>query len=130
MSTAVLLEPAAPALPSVDLLLREVRATGVRVPNPAAVRDYLTRYPELNLLTRKVSEQTAAEFDGQAELSLELYEDRETDDTTLTLYIRQPDYDAQAWAAIERLRESYEDELADSLGFLHVTLDFRANANR
>ena len=130
MSTAVLLETAAPAFPSVDALLREVRTTGIRIPYPPEVSDFLTRYPELNALTRKVSEQAAAEFDGKAELSLELYEDRETDDATLTLYVRQSAYDEQAWEAIERLRESYEDELADSLGFLQVTLDFRATANR
>lgn len=125
---AVLL--AEPEVASVEPLLERLRLSGIHLPHPAEVRDYLMRHPELQAVTRKVSDLATAAFAEQAELSLERYEDRESDDTTLTLYVRQTPYDERVWETIERLRESYEGEIAGSQGWLQVTVDFRAAAGR
>lgn len=113
----------------VEPLLPQLRAAGIRIPRPAEVRDYLTRYPDLVALTRKVCALASAEFAGKAALSLELYVDPEIDDRYLTIYVRRESYDDAIWEAIERIRASYEDEIAALSGWLHVTVDFRAAAN-
>jgi len=110
----------------VEPLLERLRAQSIRIPRPGGVHDYLTRYPDILSLTRKVCELASAEFAGKATLSLELYVDPEIDDPHLTLYARQDPYDQSIWDGIERIRESYEDEIADLSGWLHVTVDFRA----
>ena len=114
---------------SVESLLEELCAQGIRIPRPAEVRDYLTRYPDMLSLTRKVCELASEEFAGKTTLSLELYVDPEIDDPHLTLYVRQTPYDQSIWEGIERIRESYEDEIADLSGWLHVTVDFRSSGD-
>lgn len=111
---------------AVESLLEELRAQGIRIPRPAEVRDYLLRYPDMLALTRQICERARAEFAAKATLSLELYIDPEIDDPHLVLYVRREPYDPSIWAGIERLRECYEDALADLSGWLHVTVDFRA----
>jgi hypothetical protein len=124
MSATLIAETIA-ALP-IEPTLERLRVQGIRIPYPAEVRDYLSRYPDLLSLTRKVCELASAEFAGKATLSLEPYVDPEIGDRRLTLYVRQEPYDHSIWDGIERIRASYEDEIADLSGWLQVTVDFRA----
>jgi hypothetical protein len=128
MSAILVAEPTTPA--TIESLLQRLRGRGIKIPRPDEVRDYLTHYPDVIGLTEKVCEMTRAEFDGSAELSLELYVDPEIDDPHLTLYVQQEVHDKSTWDGIERIREGYEDEIAGLLGWLHVTADFRAPESR
>lgn len=128
MSAILVDETTTPAM--VEPLLESLRARGIKIPRPDEVRDYLLRYPDVIELTEKVCEMTRAEFDGSAELSLEFYVDPEIDDPHLTLYVQQESYDQSTWDGLERIREGYEDEVADLSGWLHVTVDFRAPESR
>jgi len=114
----------------VEPLLERLLGRGIKIPRPDEVRDYLERYPDVIGLTEKVCNLARVEFAGNAELSLELYIDPEIDDPHLTLYVQQETYDQSIWDGIERIREGYEDEVADLSGWLHVTVDFRAPENR
>jgi len=94
------------------------------------VRDYLERYPDVIGLTEKVCEMARVEFAGSAELSLELYIDPEIDDPHLTLYVQQGAFDQITWDKIERVQYSYELELADLSGWLHLVAGYRAPESR
>lgn len=123
MSTAVLLEPAAPVLPSVDALFREVRATGVRVPRAAEVSDYVKRYPDILPILRQACDLTVAEFAGKTSLSLEVHTDPEIDDRYLALYVSGVAPDEWVWQAIERIEENYANGLVPTSGWLVVLFD-------
>lgn len=130
MSTAVLLETAAPAFPSVDALLREVRAEGVRIPRPAEVSGYVERFSNLTQVIRKGCELAALEFIPDAVLSLELYVDPEIDDRYLSLYVRQAAYEPDVMERIERVQAEADaclddSALDDSTGWFLITTDFQ-----
>lgn len=129
MSAVLLAEPVV-AVP-VDALLREVRAMGIRVPRPAEVRVYLEQFPDLLPVVRHVCELTLSEFEAKAELSLEVYVDREIDDPHLMLYVRQEPLEPNLWPTFERVQEACANALpADTAGWLHVGPDFRAPNRR
>lgn len=114
----------------VEPLLEKLRARGIKIPRPDEMRDYLTHYPDVIDLTAKVCEMTRMEFEGIAELSLELYIDPEIDDPHLVLYVQQDTFDQTTRDKIERIQDGYEMELADLSGWLHVTTDHRAPESR
>ena len=97
----------------------------VLIPEPAEVRNYLTRYFELTSIVRSTCKLALDRFGLQAQLSLEIYGDPETEDEYLTLYIRQNRYSEDILNAIEALRSAYEVDLADSSGWFLITTDFR-----
>ncbi len=124
MMSATLIAETIETLP-VEPLMEQLRAQGIRIPRPAEVRDYLTRYPDVVAVTSKACELVSAEFAGQAELSLELYVDPEIDDRYLTLYVRQNTYDPDIMEMIERVQEGYDCELDGSSGWFLITTDFQ-----
>lgn len=105
-------------------------ARKVSVPNPEQVRAYLSANPQIIEIAEKVCELASAEFSETAELSLELYVDPEIDDRYLTLYVQQLNPNQSTWERVERIRESYEEELAGLSGWLHVTVDYRSPESR
>ncbi len=125
MSATFLLETAAPAAMPVESLLAQLRATGIRIPRPAEVLDYLTRYPDVIASVRNASAVAVPEFAGKAVLSLELYVDPEIDDRYLTLYVRQDPNDPNLYEMVERVRENYDCQLDASNGWFIVMTDFQ-----
>lgn len=109
--------------------LNRLSSRKVNVPYPEQVKSYLAANPRLIEITEKVCALAEAEFSGETRLSLELYVDPEVDDQYLTLYVRQPEDDQNTWDKVERIRESYQDDLAVLSGWLHVTVDFRSPKN-
>ena len=68
----------------------------------------------------------ANRFGGSAQLSLELYQDPEVEDSYLTLYVRQEPYDADILDQIEDVSRLFDAELATLSGWLLITTDFGA----
>ena len=128
MSAVLIAETSAPA--PVAFLLTSLRALGISVPRPGEVRSYLTRHSDVIELAEQVCACAAAEFAGSAALSLEVYADPEIDDQYLMLYVQQQHCGQATWDKIERIRESYELDLADLSGWFHVTADFRNSERR
>ena len=130
MSTAVLLETVAPVAAPIDALLSELRADSIRISRLPEVRVYLEQFPDLIPIARHVCDLTLSEFDGKAELSLEVYVDPEIDDPHLTLYVQNDGYDAAASAVIESIFENYADGMINSGGWINVLQDCRSSARR
>jgi hypothetical protein len=78
-----------------------------------------------------VCAQARSEFGPQAQLVLQVYRDPESDDRLLTLLVRLPSYEGKNFLArMERVTQSFEEQLCRSSGYLLLTTDFaspRAN---
>jgi hypothetical protein len=122
--SATLIAEITAALP-VEPLLEQLRAQGIRIPRPAEVRDYLTRYPDVMASIRNASEVAVREFAGKAVLSLELYVDPEIDDRYLALYVRQEKNDPNLYEMVQRVSEGYDCQLDGSNGCFWVMTDFQ-----
>ena len=125
MSVTTLVESAAPAAVSVDALLNQLRATGVRIPRPVEVCDYLQRYPDVISSVRNASRMAVAEFADEAVLSMEVYVDPEIDDRYLTLYVRQAALAPNLYERVQRVGESYLREFDGTGGWFLVATDFQ-----
>ena len=122
--SATLIAEAITAQP-IEALLEQLCAQGIRIPRPAEVRDYLTRYPDVIASVRNASEVAVREFAGKAVLSLELYVDPEIDDRYLVLYVRQEEIDPNLYEMVQRVSEGYDCELDGSNGCFWVMTDFQ-----
>ncbi|NOT64273.1 MAG: hypothetical protein HOP19_28995 [Acidobacteria bacterium] len=130
MSTAVLLETAAPVVATADSLMKDLRAKGIRIPRPAEVRNYVLQFSDIAPVVRHACDLALAEFNGKAALSLEVYVDPEIDDPHLTLYVQKDGYDAAASAVIEGIFEHYADGMINSDGWINVLQDCRSITRR
>ena len=67
------------------------------------------------------------EFPLPAQLSLEVYQDPETGEQDLKLYVRQASYEHGLWRRLLTICEPFEEAFAAmSGGWLHVTTDYRS----
>jgi len=112
--------------PAIDELLDRLQCSRIRIPSPAEVRNYLSRYPELTDLVERAAALARERFRDTAQLSLEVYRDREGDDEFLCLNVRQRDYELTIMATIEELWSEFEDELATTRGWLQISTDFQS----
>jgi hypothetical protein len=110
----------------IEKTLNHLQESGIVIPKPSEVLDYLSRYPDIIGLLISVCELTVQRFDSQTRLSLELYRDPEIEDEYLTFYIRQQKYNENLMKRIEGIRANYEKMLVGMTGWLLVTTDFRA----
>lgn len=99
---------------------------GIRIPDVAAVRDYLLRYPDMTDVVALVCDLAADHFEPGTQLSMEVYHDPEIEDEYLTLYVRQDRYREGLLDTVDSLCELCERELAQGSGWLLVTTDFAA----
>ena len=97
----------------------------VDIPNPPDVDGYLVEHPALRSLLPQICERVRAEFGRDAELTVELYRDREIDDRYLTLFVRQAQYDANIIERLDQLTELFAGELDRCTGDILLTTDFR-----
>lgn len=106
-------------------LLCAFSASNLLTPNPDQVRDYLTQDQAFQELVLVICKRAREEFGPDTELSLELYRDPEIDDEYLTLYVRQPSYNADILDRIERVGQKFAEPLEKASGYLLLTTDFR-----
>jgi hypothetical protein len=97
----------------------------IKIPHIEAVRTYLEQYPELSELLNQASKSSRQTFGPQAQLSLEVYHDIETNDEYLTLYVRQSKYDPEIMKKIKQLRRKYRGLAKETKGRFLLTTDFR-----
>jgi hypothetical protein len=101
-------------------------STDADIPRPAAVRDYLVRYPDITNLISLVCQIARKHFGKDSFLSLEVYRDQEIEDEYLALYVRQESYDERLMDAIDKVCVEYEPMLSGKSGWFIVTTDFRS----
>lgn len=109
-----------------SVLLARLQSTGVVSRQWRAVQQYLERNPDLAAVLPAICEQARQEFARPDELAIELYRDPEIKDEYLTLYVRQPRYEADLMARIERLSDALGEQTASASGYLLLTTDFSA----
>jgi hypothetical protein len=109
----------------IDTALSQLLSKGIMIPQPAEVRDYLLRYPDIIDLLMPVCKMAQERFELHTQLSLEVYHDPEIEDEYLTLYVRQENYDRQILDKIESVCAEYEKVIAGRSGWLLVTTDFQ-----
>ncbi len=117
--------PTLSALYQIEITLSQLRSMSVMIPEVAAVREYLYHYLELLDILPYVSQLARQNFGPEAQLSLEIYRDLETDDAYLTLYIRLDKYDKSTMKRIKEIRREYRGLLAEIAGEFLLTTDFR-----
>lgn len=109
----------------IEIALKQILQQRVFIPQPAEVRNYLTRYPDMIDISTSVCKTISERFGIQARLFLEVYHDPEIEDEYLTLYVRQEHYDVNILDMIENISTKYDEELAGKSGWLLVTTDFQ-----
>lgn len=109
----------------IDTALSRISSGGIMIPQPAEVRGYLLRYPDIIDLLMSVCKIARERFEMHTQLSLEVYHDPEIDDEYPTLYVRQENYDEQILDKIESICVEYEKAIAGKSGWLLVTTDFQ-----
>jgi hypothetical protein len=116
--------PAAPASPGAPLG-QTLAPHHVEIPKPLEVQSYLQEHADLADLLPAICRRVREEVGEQAELSLEVYGDPETDDPYLTLYVRQAVYEPDLLTRLDRAWAPFEEPLSERSGWLLVTSDFR-----
>lgn len=109
----------------IEAVLNRLRSERIVIPQPAAVREYLLRYPDITDLIPLVCNVAGEKLAISTQLSLEVYCDREVADEYLTLYVRQDRHDEHILDVIESIRAEYQEKLAEKSGWFLVTTDFR-----
>lgn len=109
----------------IEKYLERIISFKINIPNPSEVRHYLLKYNDMTDLTYFVCQITRKMFDYDTQLSLEVFHDPEIEDETLTLYVRQEDYEEDITEKIEELDEEYGEMLMDKTGYLLVMTDFQ-----
>ena len=117
--------PSADQVRQIEAALVQLGSKGVEIPHPSSLKDYLIAHPDISEVVMYATEIAKQHFDGNAQLSLEVYSDPEIDDNYVTLYVRQNEYDESVMKQIKEIRKAYESMLADKIGWFLVTTDFR-----
>jgi hypothetical protein len=109
----------------IDEIIKLLTLDYINVFRPEQVRVYLQDHADMIRFVTIVCETAVNLFGADTHLSLELYQDPEIDDSYLTLYVRQENYDKRTTDTIKSLRTAYAEELAKKSGWFIVTTDFR-----
>ncbi|MBI1903022.1 MAG: hypothetical protein HYS13_18135 [Planctomycetia bacterium] len=98
--------------------------SGILMPQPDDVLNYVGTFPELIPVLLDVCADARREFGAEATLSLELYRDPEFPDEYLTLYVRLRDYRPDIVKRLDAISERFAGKIDRSAGYLLVTTDF------
>ncbi|MBI3963001.1 MAG: hypothetical protein HY335_09625 [Deinococcus sp.] len=113
-----------PPIVEIETTLHQLLEDKIQIPQPGAVRDYLSLHPDILGLVTSVCTTTLGRFGMGTQLVLEVYRDPEIVDHYLTLYVRQEQYQDNILDVLEDVRKLYELELARKSGWILVTTDF------
>jgi hypothetical protein len=108
-----------------DNVLALIKALGSILPDAAAVRQYLRRYPDTIGAVIQSCKMAWECVSDNAQLSLEVYRDPEIKDEYLVLYVRPGKEVAQAVDATEKISEWLAPNLKKKSGWLVATVDLR-----
>lgn len=105
-------------------VLDQLLVGGVLIPNVGAVRGYMRQYPDIAAPLPRVYAATRNYVGPDAQLSLDVYRDPEVDDSYLTLYARQQQYDEHIVDGLETVAAAFDGEFSKTSGWLLITTDF------
>lgn len=100
----------------------------IDIAHPAEVFDYILQSPGLDLIVMYACILTENEFRCDSTITLDIYQDPESDDRYLTIYVRQNEYDTNIIKRMDKICDEYEPTLNDQSGWLLLTTDFKSPA--
>jgi len=106
-----------------DRYLKKLQEIGISLPNPAEIRAYWLRFPDMIEATLYIAELVKQNF-PQAILKLEIYKDPEIPDEYLLLKIREKQQEINILEKIEEVEEKFAEVLVTKKGWLLLTPDF------
>ena len=98
---------------------------GILVPKLSQVEDYLTEYPGLKAHLPKLLVAASQELGKNAELALEMFYEKDSDDHFLILRVRQNTYPPLFMERIREFSDRHCQFLKTTKGWLQVTTDFQ-----
>jgi uncharacterized protein with von Willebrand factor type A (vWA) domain len=110
-------------LAELTALIQSLREADIDIEEPEQVQRYLRRYPELIAAVQTMSLTARGEF-PDAQLLLTVYQDPETEDQFLSLFVRRDSYDGTEVRRIERLHEECR-HLNKGAGWFLLLTDFQ-----
>lgn len=108
------------------IFLDEIARAGVLVREPHQILPYLAAHPDTSSLLASLCGTAREKLPNDAQLSLEFYRDRESDDAYPTLYVRQEEYSPDILDRLDAISAEFETRLADSSGWALLTTDFHS----
>lgn len=107
---------------SLPTLLAKLHIT---IAHPAEVIDYILQNPSIGPVVMYACLLTEEGFRHDATITLDLYQDPESDDHYLTIYVRQKEYDKNILKRIDKICDEYEPALKGQSGWLLLTTDYK-----
>ena len=101
-----------------------IRKSGVLLKDQYDLRKYLNQFPEISGVLSESCQLTRELFERTTQLSLEMYEDPESDDRHPVLYVRQKDYEKNILEKIDGISEQLDPMLKVTEGWFLITTDF------
>jgi hypothetical protein len=108
----------------VETPLEDIINLRIVIPNVSDVRNYLMKHSDMGDLLYSVCNRALEVFGETAQLSLEVYHDSETRSESLTIYVRQDEYQEDIMDKIKKVWAAYKNFPDRNLGRLFVTTDF------
>ena len=103
----------------IDWLARQVH-----VRSPDAIREYLSKFPDIMDVIPQAIGAARKYFPG-AQIVIDVYQDPEIDDQYLILYIRLRHYDDSFMERLENAEAEFLNQLVGKSGWIQLTTDYR-----
>jgi hypothetical protein len=110
--------------PRITALLKQLEASGVVIPQPNDVWNYLLRHSDILDLIALTGREARNLFPQPNQLALEIYRDYESGDRSLTLYVRQNQYEKDIMERIDLIRDKLREVRSDWFIPFFLTTDF------
>lgn len=109
----------------IETLLTRVQSLHVLTPKLGEIWDYLLYHGDILNLVELASQLARDSFPVPSQLSLEIHHDAETADQSLTLYVRQNQYEENIMERIDLIRDKLGEIRSDWFIPFFVTSDFQ-----
>ena len=99
-------------------------AQQVHVRSPHAIRDYLSKYPDIIDVVPQAIGAAKRHF-PEAQIVADVYQDPQINDQYLVLYVRLKNYDDSFIERLENAEADFLNQLAGKSGWIQLTTDYR-----
>ena len=98
---------------------------GLRLVKSKEIKAYLLLLPDMIDIVSAVGKAVLKRFPQPSQVALELYQDPESVDQYLTVYVRQHNYDEKVLDVLEEVSAESEEARGRCSGWLLITTDFK-----
>ena len=112
----------------IEDLLINLKEKNIMISKSNDIYDYLLDKLDMIDFLASICSVTFEKFQDSSfptQLSLEMYHDPEIEDSYLTLYIRQNEYDKNIFNKIDEICDEFQEQFAKIKGWLLITTDFK-----